>query len=930
MSIEIVGRDAELDTGAAFLDGVRAGAVALVVEGVAGIGKTVLWQALVGQAMDRGYTVLSCRADRSEARLSLVGLADLIGEVSDEVMATLPEPQRDALEVALLRRPLGAGVVEPRTLAAGVRSILARLTLAAPVIVAIDDVQWLDRPTVRAVTFAARRLSGLRVGLLVTERTPAPAPDPLGLERCVGAQRQVVQLGELSVAALRGALEAHLGWAYGRSMLVRIAETSGGNPLFALEIARSLGRSPSIGPGDPLPVPDSLRELIAGRVKALRPSARQALLAAAALGRPDVGLVARSSSPAGLAAAEESGILRVEGDRVVFGHPLYRLAVYGAASTRRRRELHRRLAASVADPEERARHLALGASQPDEQVAAILEDAANRARSRGAPEVAAELLHHAFSLTPGSRPGELARRKLLAAENYLYAGDLSPARQLLEDLTVEIHCGPIRGAALRLLAQVHFDENHYQTAESLLHQGLDEAADDLRLRARIQLDLAWVHSGSGAPLEALPLVQTVIDWAEASGDRQLLASALGAEIYLSQDLGYPVDERKLERALALEDWTTRQFRGLRPSSIAAWAYLTTGNLVQARTCLARWRDQLIERGEEEELPALDWQAVVIACLSGKPIEAARMAHEAVARASSGDNLSLGFPLMARAHAYVYLGRIEEAEADLAEASAIFGSLTESGGAAMPVAPLLAFAALSKGDASTVHEILGPFVDDVLANGLGEPFATPASLPNEIDALVALGELAKADQLIELLAERGRGLDRPWALAHAARGRGLLLAARGDVEGAERAIQEALLQHQRLDMPFELGRTLLAQGQIRRRARHKRAAKESLERAHLLFDEMGVPLWADQAKAELDRLGLRRTSGELTGTERRIAELAATGSTAKDIAAALFVSRRTVESNLARVYQKLGISSRAELGARITKSRSEPTASPIRP
>jgi DNA-binding CsgD family transcriptional regulator len=238
--------------------------------------------------------------------------------------------------------------------------------------------------------------------------------------------------------------------------------------------------------------------------------------------------------------------------------------------------------------------------------------------------------------------------------------------------------------------------------------------------------------------------------------------------------------------------------------------------------------------------------------------------------------------------------------------------------------------MSTGDASTAHEILGPLADDVLANGLGEP-SSPACLQDEIEALVALGELAKADQLIELLADRGRVLDRPWALGVAARGRGLLLAARGDLEGAERALQEAILEHQRVELPFELGRTLLVQGRIRRRARHKRAAKESLEQAHRLFDEMGARLWADQSKAELDRLGLRRTSGELTGTERRVAQLAATGLTAKDIAAALFVSRRTVESNLARVYQKLGVSSRAELGARMTTDRGARTpALPQRP
>jgi tetratricopeptide (TPR) repeat protein len=633
-----------------------------------------------------------------------------------------------------------------------------------------------------------------------------------------------MQLGGLSVVALRVLLEAQLGWACSRSMLVRVADSSAGNPLFALEIARSLGPATAIGPADPLPVPDSLRELIVGRVQALPPPARRALLAAAALARPEVGLVVRSSSAAGLAAAEETGILRVDGDRIFFAHPLYRFAVYGAASTRRRRDLHRRVAAVVVDPEERARHLALAASQPHEQVAKQLKDAAARSRFRGAPEMAAELLHLAFSLTPGSRPEDRARRELLAAEDYLYRGRPHPGPPAARRSD---HRGLQRtdpGRALRVLAQLHFDESHYPGARSLLEQGLAEAAGDDWLTARIQLDLAWVLTEAGAPQQALPLVQAVIDWAEGSGDRQLLGSALGAHVYLGVNSGQPVDEPKLDRALELEDWTTRQFRGLRPSSTAAGMFLAIGNLPRARTCLARWRDRLIARGEEEELPTVDWQSVIIACLSGQPIEAARIAQEAVAAATASGTLSLGFPLMARAHAFVYLGRLEEARADLAEASAVFGAATGSHGAGMPVAPLLAFAALSTADMSTVHEILSPFVDDVLANGLGEPFVSPASLNNEIDALVALGELEKAEQLIEWLAERGRILDRPWARAVAARSRGLVLSARGDLEGAERAIEEALLEHHRFEMPPELGRTLLAQGRIHRRARHKRAAE----------------------------------------------------------------------------------------------------------
>jgi DNA-binding NarL/FixJ family response regulator len=199
-------------------------------------------------------------------------------------------------------------------------------------------------------------------------------------------------------------------------------------------------------------------------------------------------------------------------------------------------------------------------------------------------------------------------------------------------------------------------------------------------------------------------------------------------------------------------------------------------------------------------------------------------------------------------------------------------------------------------------------------GLGDPSA-PAFLPDEIEALISLGELDSARPLIDLLEARGRELDRPWALATASRCRALLYAASGDLEASVAAVDVALVHHLRLAMPLELARTLLVAGRIQRRTRDRRIAKESLERSVAIFEELGMPLWAGKVRAELARLGLRRSSGEdLTPTERRIAELAAEGLTNRDVADALFVSPKTVEANLSKVYRKLGIHSRAELGA----------------
>jgi DNA-binding NarL/FixJ family response regulator len=229
---------------------------------------------------------------------------------------------------------------------------------------------------------------------------------------------------------------------------------------------------------------------------------------------------------------------------------------------------------------------------------------------------------------------------------------------------------------------------------------------------------------------------------------------------------------------------------------------------------------------------------------------------------------------------------------------------------------LGFLELSLGDPAAAHRYLGPLSEAMVAMGLPEPgFAR--FLPDEIEALVALGELEAAAELLRLLEERGRALDRVSALAAAGRCRALLEAAHGDFQAARASLSEALAQHARIEQPFEVARTLLAQGSIERRFNHRAEARGTLTRALELFDELGAPLWAEKASGELARIpGRARASSELTETERRIAELVAEGFSNKEIAARLFVTVRTVEANLTKVYGKLGIRSRTELASRL--------------
>ena len=674
MDTAIVGREHELAVARTVLARCRDGPGGLLLEGEAGIGKTAVWRAAGEEAAREGSTrVLTCVAEQAEARLAFVGLGDLVGEVVDEVVGALAAPQREALEVALLRRASRAGrAPDPRIVGVALRSLLVELARAGPVVVAVDDLQWLDAATARALAFAARRLNGHPVGLLATVRVPSAFPDPLGLERALGADRLArLRLGPLSLGALRVLLERRLGHAYRRPTLLRIARVSQGNPLFALEIARALGPAPALAPGAPLPVPDNLRELVAGRVSSVPPSARRSLLVAAALSHPSVELVERASSAAGLAAAEEATLLRVEDGRVAFVHPLYGSAVYAAAASTRRRALHRRLADLVVDPEERVRHLALATSRPDEALAAALEEAAARARARGAWETAGELLELARAHTPRARPQAARARGVRAAEHHVHAGDRPRARALLEELLADAPPGATRADALRLLADIRHNEDSFAEAATLLEEAL-EHAEDPALSVTIELTLAFVRCNHlGDYRRADGHAERGLERAVRSGDPALLGEALAVRAMVNHLLGRGVNWNTVERALALEDTTRLLPLALRPSLIAALLALFVGRLSEARERLMALRRAAVDSGDESDIAwVLTW-LTWLETLSGEFAAAASLAEEAaVAAALTGSEANRAWALAHRALVHAHRGQVAAARADAATATAI--------------------------------------------------------------------------------------------------------------------------------------------------------------------------------------------------------------------------------------------------------------------
>jgi len=286
----VVGRQAELAAVDAVLAAARDGLAALVLEGEPGIGKTTVWREGIARARCQGYRVLSCRAAPAEARLSFAALSDLLAPIEGAAFESLPVPQRRALDAALLRAEPQGAAPDPRAIGTGVVSLVSELSAEAPVLLALDDVQWLDLPSARTLEFALRRVERGSVAVLATIRKPEPASRPSVVSVIADDRVHSLGLGPLSLDALNRIVEEHLGRRLPRPLLVKIEIATCGNPFYALEIARALNAA-NVTSGHALPVPDDLRDLVGSRLRRLPRLTRDALLRVSALAVPTVDLV---------------------------------------------------------------------------------------------------------------------------------------------------------------------------------------------------------------------------------------------------------------------------------------------------------------------------------------------------------------------------------------------------------------------------------------------------------------------------------------------------------------------------------------------------------------------------------------------------------------------------------------------------------------
>ena len=401
----IVGRTQELERLSSLLDAAPTGPAILVLEGEQGIGKSTLWTACLELAREREMRVLASRPAGSDAGLSFLALGDLVGTELDGSSVALPEPQQRARDVALLRTEAAGREPNPLAISTATLGLIRGLAADNTTIVAIDDADRVDAGSARVLAFVLRRLEAEALGFLIV-RSGEGGSLPLGLSDAVHPERvDRLRLGPMSPEDL-ATLVRRVGMSLPPPEARRLHDLSGGNPFFALEIARAATTGEERATGHALPIPRSLREdLIRSRLAGL-PEPTMDLLAAVC-GSETV------RSP--LQRAIDAGLLRVDAPEIRFVHPMYRSVIYADSSRERRHAFHARLADLAVDQEERARHLALAAEGPDGDVAAALDEAAANARERGAPDGAAELLAHALRLTPPSDPEARLRRLSLAA-----------------------------------------------------------------------------------------------------------------------------------------------------------------------------------------------------------------------------------------------------------------------------------------------------------------------------------------------------------------------------------------------------------------------------------------------------------------------------------------------------------------------------------
>jgi DNA-binding CsgD family transcriptional regulator len=896
----LVGREAEQRAVDALLQSARAErSGALVLRGEPGIGKTALLSYAADSAAD--MRVLRCVGIEAEHELPFAGMHQLVRPCLD-LVERLPDPQ-----AAALRSALGLsfdGVNDRFLVSVGLLSLLAEACEDGPVLCCVDDAQWLDQPSAEALVFAARRFQAEPIALLMTVREgEARRFDAPGVPE--------LELEGLSDAEARALLTAQLDRAPAPDVVATLLSTAHGNPLALMELPAALseaqldGAEPILGPP---PVRGAVEAAFGARVERLPEATRRVLLLAAADDAGDIGAVERAAGQLGLAvgdlaAAEIDGLVRVDG-AVVFRHPLVRSVIYRAATHSDRRAAHEALAAVVDDPMRGAWHRALVTDGPDEAIAAELEQAGTQAVTRAAHATAATAFERAAELSED--PAQEGHRLCRAAQASLDAGRLDAAvafadraQPLLVDPVDRAQLSLIRGAnAARRGSPL---ETHTLLREAGV--GLAEVAPDLAME--LILWSVFVGLQGGWPERALADVDRVLAGIETDSDLGRFGQAVidGAFALLARDAELAHD--RLSAALAVGDVTDQG----RSTIMPAFVCLFIGDFTRASEVARRAIAGLRELGTVAPL------AGSLPLLAAAEI-GARLVREAAATVAEGLELAapLGYEndetgmLGVKARIAAFQGHEEECR-ESAEAAIRRGVANGVGWAMVNARLALGELELGLGNPREAIEHL-----EQLDPTPFPPIAAMAT-PDYVDAALRLGQHERAVAWVDRFALWAPVNDGPLVSGMLARCRAMLAP---DGDEADAHFAEALERHDR-DVPaYERARTQLAYGERLRRERRKTESRTQLRAALDVFEGLGAALWAERARGELRASGetARKrdasTLDDLTPQELRIATLVAEGASNRDVAAQIFVSPKTVEYHLRKVFLKLGVASRIEL------------------
>ncbi|MCT2592279.1 LuxR family transcriptional regulator [Streptomyces sp. N2-109] len=932
----LVGRDALL----AALEARLAANGSAVLTGPSGIGKTALMETVGATAAARGELVLRAAGAETERWIPYAVLADLLDQIPPSRLAGLPEPHRSALHGILLRDRRAATAPGEATAVCQLawRELLGRCATTDTVLVLIDDAQWLDTATVEAVRYAGRRLTGRGVRVVVAGRWPdatpggsGPGPGSAGPGGAPPWSPTPTAV-QLAVPPLAPHVLAELFEQYGLPARVatKLHADSGGNPYLALALGGAFtDRIPRHW--RPAPLPQRVHALISERLDTLPAETRETLLMAAFATRPTVSLLlraGRADAAHDIRLAAAAGLLVTEGGDLRFTPPAVGTVLAEYADPAHRAEVHTALATVVPDAAGRVRHRALAQAGPDAEVARSLVTAAEAASRQGSHRMAAELYLLAADRTPCELDAQRLEWLVAAAE----AGASASLPELVHRAADAVLAADSpRSQRVRVrIALIDLSGQGLGEMDEILAAALLDAEGDPALMALVRLRLAWAALVDGQPERSARESERALAHARTVGDTATEAMALGNRAMTSRIMGHTDYDTHLEQALRLPQPPLRGWLHMAPRFFASRFAVFDDRLEDARKSLLRML-AMVERGSGEEVVHVLRGLSEVSVRMGRCQEALDFADRAV-RIAEEASLSpgpgwynaavaeLAGGSLARATGYAEHGlRASEQERD-----AIFRCRHLH---------VLGVARLRTGDLRGAVAMLRRIQQLDRSQGLRSPQVLRWH-GDLASGLAALGEPDQAQEVVRAArAALGRGADGGAVTGQLDRAEAAVRVAHGEPEAALGLLRGAAKRFTSLGQPLETGHCLLEQARIERRRRRHSAARAAVDEALALFTRCGARPWAEQAGRSLDAVDagggtgrggaetgaggngrVLQTPSPLTDSEERIAVLVGEGATNQEVATRMFLSVKTIEASLTRIYRKLGVRSRTQLSS----------------